>query len=131
MSFNDHIADMLTRVRNAANAGHDSVIIPHSKLKESIIKVICDEGFLDSVDVEGTGIRKSIIVKLKYIDGKPAFRDMSRVSRLGRRQYVSAKNIKPSRQGVGVSIISTSKGVMKDMDARRNGVGGEIVCSIW
>jgi len=132
MSFNDPMADMLTRIRNGVNAKHKEVKIPYSKLKESVAAIIRKEGFIKSVMVSGEGIEKAVVVGLKYMpDGTPAFREMKRVSKLGRRVYLKSKEIKPNRQGVGVSILSTSKGVMKDMDARKQGVGGEVLCSIW
>ena len=132
MSFNDPIADMLTRIRNGVNAKHEEIAIPYSKLKESLAAIMCKEGFVKSVVVVGEGIQKAVVVGLKYMpDGRPAFNDMQRVSKLGRRVYLRSKEIKPNRQGVGVSILSTSKGVMKDMDARKQGVGGEVLCSIW
>jgi len=132
MSYNDPIADLLTRIRNAAIAGHPKVAIPHSKLKESITKIICDEGFLSGMEVIGSGLGKAIVVDMKYKeDGKPVFASMHRVSKLGRRQYVPVKKIKPTRQGMGVAILSTSKGIMKDVDAKRQGVGGEVLCAIW
>ncbi len=132
MSFNDPMADMLTRIRNGVNAKHKEVEIPYSKLKESVAAIIRKEGFIKSVMVTGEGIEKAVVVGLKYMpDGTPVFREMKRVSKLGRRVYLKSKEIKPNRQGVGVSILSTSKGVMKDMDARKQGVGGEVLCSIW
>ncbi len=132
MSFNDSVADLLTRIRNAANAKHAQVAIPYSRLKESVAKIIADEGFLGSVDVVGSGLGKSIVINVKYKEnGKPIFSSMHRVSKLGRRKYISSKEIKPSRQGMGVAIISTSRGVMKDVDAKRMGVGGEVLCAIW
>jgi small subunit ribosomal protein S8 len=132
MSFNDSVADLLTRIRNATNAKHEKVAIPYSRLKESIVKIICDEGFFNAVDIIGEGLRKSIVIDLKYkADGKPVFSSIHRVSKNGRRQYIAAKEIKPSRQGMGVAILSTSSGVMKDVDAKRRGVGGEVLCAIW
>ena len=132
MAVNDTIADMLIRIRNAANAKFSHVTIPHSKMKESIARIIVSEGFLRGVEVAGEGIRKSIVIELKYTDSKrPVFTELKRVSRLGRREYWGAREIKPSRQGMGVAILSTPKGVMKDTDARRQGIGGEVLCTIW
>jgi len=132
MSYNDPMADMLTRVRNAAAAGHDKVSIPHSRVKESVARIICDEGFLRGMEVVGSGLEKALVIDLKYQeDGRPTFSSLHRVSRLGRRYYVSVKDIKPTRQGMGVAILTTSKGIMKDVDARRQGVGGEVLCTIW
>jgi len=132
MTLNDPIADMLNRIRNASNAHHDTVSIPYSKIKEAVGRVIVAEGFLGDLEVMGEGTRKSIVIALKYRpDGKPIFTGLSRTSKLGRRRYTSAADIRPNRQGVGVSIISTSKGVMKDVDAKRQGVGGEVLCTVW
>lgn len=132
MAINDPIADMLVRIRNGANAGFEKVTIPHSHIKEDIAHILYKEGFLKGVDVVGEGVRKSIVVDLKYMeDGKAVFSNLQRVSKLGRRYYVGARDIRPSRQGMGVSILTTSKGVMKDTDAKRNGIGGEVICTIW
>ncbi|HPW45366.1 MAG TPA: 30S ribosomal protein S8 [bacterium] len=130
--FNDSIADLLTRVRNAANAGHEKVVVPYSKAKESIARIIVSEGFLSGVEVVGTGKEKALAIDLKYRDdGSPTFSSLQRVSKLGRRVYLKNKEIGASRQGMGVSIISTSKGIMKDVDAKRMGLGGEVICSVW
>ncbi|MFA4874941.1 MAG: 30S ribosomal protein S8 [bacterium] len=132
MAANDPIADMLTRIRNAASARHDTVAIPYSKTKEAIARVIAAEGFLKGVEVLGEGIRKSIVVSLKYTSkGGPTFANLARTSKLGRRVYIGASDIRPSRQGMGVAILTTSKGIMKDTDAKRQGIGGEIICTIW
>lgn len=130
--FNDSIADLLTRVRNAANAGHEKVVVPHSKAKESVARIIVSEGFLSGIEVVGTGKEKALVIDLKYRDdGSPIFSNLQRVSKLGRRIYLKNKEIGANRQGMGVSIISTSKGIMKDVDAKRMGLGGEVICSIW
>lgn len=132
MPVNDPIADMLVRIRNAANAKFDQVSIPHSRIKESIARVMVDEGFLRGLEVVGADPRKVLVVDLKYAEGRrPAFVEMHRVSRLGRRVYVAAEDIRPNRQGVGVAILSTSKGVLKDVEAKRQNVGGEVLCTIW
>ncbi len=132
MAANDPIADLLTRIRNAANARHDTVAIPHSKVKEALARAISAEGFLRGVDVIGEGIRRSIVVTMKYTsEGKPVFTNLARTSKLGRRCYVSAADIRPSRQGMGVAILTTSKGIMKSEDAKRLGIGGEVICTIW
>ncbi len=132
MAINDPIADLLTRIRNAANAGLPTVVIPHSRIKAAIAQILRDEGFISSVEVAGEGWKKQIIIALKYTDeGDPIFASLARTSKLGRRQYVRAREIRPSRQGMGVAILSTSKGVMKDTDAKRQGLGGEILCTVW
>ena len=132
MAVNDPIADMLVRIRNGANAGFEHVSVPHSRMKESLAKIIFSEGFINGVEVAGEGVRKSIIIKLKYRpNGKPVFSNLARTSKLGRRFYLGAGDIKPNRQGMGVAILTTSKGIMKDLDAKRQGVGGEVLCTIW
>jgi small subunit ribosomal protein S8 len=132
MAINDPIADLLTRIRNAAHAHQDSVVIPYSKTKEAVSRVLFQEGFLKGVEVMGEGKRKSIAIAMKYMpEGQPVFTNLERVSKLGRRSYVAAANIRPSRQGMGVAILSTSKGIMKDEDAKRQGVGGEVLCTVW
>lgn len=132
MSLNDPISDLLTRVRNAACAGHEDVAIPHSKIKESIAKIFMEEGFVKDVQVAGEGSRKQIIVTLKYAGyKKPVFTAIERESKPGRRVYVSNKEIKPMRQGMGVAVLSTPKGVLTDKGAKKMGVGGEVLCTIW
>ncbi len=132
MACNDPIADLLTRIRNAGNAKQSEAIIPYSKINESIANIICKEGFTNAVNIIGEGKNRSIVVSMKYTeDGKPVFANMQRVSKLGRRQYFGVKNIKASRQGMGVTIFSTPKGVLRDVDAKRLGVGGEALCVIW
>lgn len=132
MPVNDPIADMLVRIRNAANAKFDTVAVPYSKLKEAIALIMVGEGFLKHVEVVGEGLKKEIVIDLKYRqDRKPVFTELRRISRLGRRIYRGAAEIRPNRQGVGVAILSTSKGVLKDVDAKHQGVGGEVLCTIW
>ena len=132
MPVNDPIADLLVRIRNASNAKLDSVAMPHSLLREAVARILHAEGFVNSVDVAGEGVRKTLLVELKYMENrKPVIISMQKVSKLGRRVYVTANEIRPVRQGMGVAILSTSKGVMKDMDAKRQGVGGEVLCTIW
>lgn len=132
MPVNDPIADMLVRIKNAANAGFPQVTIPYSKMKESIAKILQAEGFVKGLETAGEGVRRAIVMELKYKpDGKPIFSTLKRESKLGRRRYIGAHEIRPSRQGMGVAILSTSKGVMRDDDAKRQGVGGEVLCTIW
>jgi len=128
----DPIADMLTRIRNALHAKYEQVVIPASRLKVEIANVLKDEGFIHEVESIGEGKRKSIVIKLKYTSKKkPVISDISRVSKLGRRVYLSKDEIKSIRYGRGVAIFSTSKGIMKDADAKKNGIGGEILCTVW
>ncbi len=132
MALTDPIADMITRIRNAAHAGHDTVSIEHSKLKVAIAHILQKEGFIRDVQVVGEGLQKQVVVTLKYVSNrKPAFTALERVSKPGRRVYISQKEIKPTRQGMGVAILTTPKGVMTDADAKRHGVGGEVMCTVW
>lgn len=128
----DPIADMLTRIRNAALARHDRTEIPHSHLKQHIAEVLKGEGFIDDVRVsEGEG-PKSLTLVLRYgRDRQSAIDGLRRVSTPGRRVYVRHDRIPRVRSGMGVSILSTSRGVMTDKDARKNRVGGELLCEVW
>lgn len=131
MSHTDPIADLLTRIRNANRAGLSSVKIPYSTMKEAVVRVIADEGFLSSIDVVGTGTEKHLIVGLKYTaDRRPVMTDVQRVSRPGLRVYVGHEEITQVRRGLGISVISTPKGVMTDAAARKSKVGGEILCTV-
>jgi small subunit ribosomal protein S8 len=128
----DPIADMLSRIRNGALARHDRVEMPHSKLKEQLGRVLKSEGFVDDVRVsEGEGPRVLTLV-LRYTREKSSAIDgVRRVSAPGRRVYVRHDHIPRVRSGLGISILSTSHGVMTDKDARRQGVGGELLCEVW
>ena len=128
----DPIADMLARIRNAALARHDRAEMPHSRLKEHVAKVLKSEGFIDDVRVtEGEGPRLLTLV-LRYGRGKDSAIDgVRRVSTPGRRVYVRHDHIPRVRSGMGVSILSTSRGVMTDKEARKQRVGGELLCEVW
>lgn len=137
MSVSDPIADMLTRIRNAVMAGHQTVSIPSSKLKASIAKILAQEGFIESYEEVKTefAYRQNIRIKLKYVgkrrSRKPVISGIERVSRPGRRVYSGRKDIPWVRSGIGVAIVSTPKGVMTGNRARQLKVGGEILCKIW
>lgn len=128
----DPISDFLTRLRNASKAGLAETAAPHSKLKESIAGILKAEGFIldyaDGADEKG---HKTLVVKLKYIDSAPAITNLTRVSTPGRRLYYAYSEIPRVLNGLGISILSTSKGLMKDQDCRRNKVGGELICNVW
>ncbi len=127
----DPIADMLTRVRNALHAGHRRVDIPLSTMKIEIAKKLVDAHFIDSVKVVDDGRQTFLRLYLKYTpEGKPAIRELRRVSRPGRRTYVGKGEIPQLRGGVGLAIISTSQGVMTDREARAAGVGGELIALV-
>src|ERR1700759_769004 len=128
----DPIADMLTRIRNASMARHDRAEMPHSRLKEHVATVLKSEGYLDDVRVsEGEG-PKTLTIVLRYgPDAVPAIDGVRRVSAPGGRVYVRHDRIPRVRSGMGISILSTSRGVMTDKDARANRVGGELLCEVW
>jgi len=130
----DPIADMLARIRNAAMARHDVAVIPASKIKKSIADLLQQEGYVSSVSEEewGPQKRKTLMVKLKYTGDKhAAFAGIRRISKPGRRVYVGYDKIPRVLNGLGVSIISTSQGLMTDKEARTKKVGGELICEVW
>jgi len=137
MSVSDPIADMLTRIRNAVMAGHQTVSIPSSKLKASIAAILAQEGFIESYEEVKTAsaFNQNIRIKLKYVgtrrSRKPVISGIERVSRPGRRVYTGRKEIPWVRSGIGVAIVSTPKGVMTGNRARQLKVGGEVLCKIW
>ena len=127
----DPIADMLTRIRNAAEAQHEQTAIPASNLKVRVADILKQEGFIDDYRVED-GLPKTLVVVLKYgRDRQSAFVGMKRASRPGRRFYVGHKEIPRVQNGMGVAILSTSAGIMTDRDARDKRVGGEVLCEVW
>lgn len=132
MVMTDPIADMLTRIRNACNARHDMVEIPSSNLKVTIAKLLKDEGYIKNfrvIDNDKQGILK---VYLRYDrEGEPMIQGIKRISRPGLRRYCKADGIPEVLKGLGIAIISTSRGVLTDADARKEKVGGEILCEIW
>ncbi len=133
MASNDTIADMLTRIRNANLARHSTVDVPSTKMTRNIAKVLRDEGFIQDFADEGEGIKRNIVISLKY-KGKgrqPIIKKLQRVSKPGLRVYSGRRNLPRVLGGIGVAIVSTSQGVMTDRDARRQGVGGEVLCYIW
>ncbi|MCB0338757.1 MAG: 30S ribosomal protein S8 [Bdellovibrionales bacterium] len=131
----DSVADLLTRVRNAQRAGHKTVSIPMSKLNKAILEVFRSEGYVGSVDVvkaEGDQRFDTIRVYLKYDDiGRPAITEIKRISKPGRRVYLTKDKLPKVRSGLGVAFISTSQGVVTDREARKRGIGGEILASIF
>jgi len=130
--MNDPIGDMLTRIRNAALRGKSTVSVPASKMRARVLGVLADEGYIrgfeDSTDARG---HPAIEISLKYFEGAPAIREMRRVSKPGRRVYMGVKDIPQVRKGLGVSIVSTSRGVMSDANARAANIGGEVLCTVF
>jgi len=128
----DPISDLLTRLRNASKARLDECVMPHSRLKESLAAILKVEGYVSDV-AQGTDTQghKTLVVKMKYVDGAPAITGLKRVSTPGRRLYFQYTEIPRVLNGLGISILSTSKGLMKDQDCRRNKAGGELLCNVW
>jgi small subunit ribosomal protein S8 len=132
MSFSDPIGDMLTRIRNASNARHEKVLIPASGLKLRIAEVLREEGFLKDFVRHEDGPQGAITILLKYTPERtPAITDIKRVSRPGLRRYVPTDSIPRVLNGMGIAILSTSKGVLVDREARKQKVGGELICTVW
>jgi len=128
----DPISDFLTRLRNASKARLEECVMPHSTLKESLAAILKAEGYVldHSTGADELG-HKTLIVKMKYVDNAPAITGLTRVSTPGRRLYFGYTEIPRVLNGLGISIVSTSKGLMKDADCRRNKAGGELVCNVW
>jgi small subunit ribosomal protein S8 len=132
MPVNDPVGDMLTRIRNASRARHDKVVIPTSKLKVEIARVLKSEGFIADYTEHQTGLQGEITVQLKYgPDKSPVIVGIRRVSRPGLRRYVPVRDIPRVLGGLGTSILSTSKGILADGEARKQNVGGELICTVY
>ena len=128
----DPIADFLTRVRNGLQADHDDVVMPTSRLKSEMARILTEQGYVEAYAVEPGRVGQDLRVTLKYTeDRKPVIMGMERVSKPGRRRYVGSKEIPKVQGGMGTTIVSTSRGVMTGHDARRTGVGGELVARVW
>ena len=133
MVVNDPIADMLTRIRNAQVAKHDTVEVPASKTKKAIAKILLDEGYIKSVENINDGVQGTLKITLKYVDGKqtPVIAGLKRISKPGLRVYARCEEIPKVLGGLGIAIVSTSKGLMTDKNARKNNLGGEVLAYIW
>ena len=128
----DPIADMLTRIRNANTALHPETTMPSSKLKEQVARILSEEGFIDGYKVEDARVGKELTVRLRYnTERQPILTGIKRISKPGLRVYSSASDVPRVRGGIGVSIVSTSDGIMTDREARKRNVGGEILCEVW
>ena len=130
MSMSDPIADMLTRIRNAQSARKANVDMPVSNVKISIAKVLESEGYIGGFEVQGGGAKSQLVIALKYFQGKPVIEKLGRVSRPGLRQYHRRDDVPRISGGLGIAVVSTSKGVMTDRAARKEGVGGEVLCYV-
>lgn len=132
MSMTDPIADMLSRIRNAASAAKEDVAIPASKIKENIAKILVNEGYVDAYEMVEEGVHRSIRIQLRYSEERePAIAGIRRISKPGRRVYRGATELPRVLGGLGVAIISTSQGLMTDRQARRSKVGGEVLAYVW
>lgn len=127
----DPIADMLTRIRNAQAVNHRTVDVPFSKIKMDLAELLSRKGWLGEVAAKGKKVGRIIEIGLKYEDKKPIINNLKRISKCGCRLYIKKKEIKPIRQGYGISVISTSQGLMTGEEARKKGLGGEIICEIY
>ncbi|MBL1176371.1 30S ribosomal protein S8 [Pantanalinema sp. GBBB05] len=133
MAAHDTIADMLTRIRNANLARHQTTEVPSTRMTRSIAKVLKDEGFITDYEETGEGVKRHLVIALKY-KGKgrqPIINTLRRVSKPGFRVYSNRKDLPRVLGGIGIAIISTSSGIMTDREARRSGLGGEVLCYIW
>jgi small subunit ribosomal protein S8 len=128
----DPIADLLTQIRNAARAGKDTCQVQHSKMKREIARILKESGYIRGYeDVEKPGNKKYLTVELKYVNGESAITAIERYSRPGRRMYFAANEVPKVLGGMGAGIVTTSRGLMTDLEARQQNVGGELVCKIW
>ncbi len=131
MSMQDPIADMLTRIRNAAAAGLEKVAIPLSKEKKAIAEVLMEEGYLSAVSVEGEGVKAQVVVELKYVGTEAVIEGIERVSKSSCRVHCGSREIPRVRNGLGIVVLSTPKGIMSGRKAAKENVGGEILCRVW
>ena len=132
MLMNDPIADMLTRIRNAQVARHEQVLMPASNMKKAIAKILLDEGYIKGVDYIDDGLQGQIKITIKYAQGKqPVIKGLKRISKPGLRVYAKSDEIPKVLGGLGIAIVSTPKCVMSDKDARKAGIGGEVLAYVW
>lgn len=131
MSMQDPLADMLTRIRNAQLAGKTSIDMPGSKLKAAVARVLKEEGYIADFEARVDGVKPRLSLELKYFQGKPVIAEIDRVSRPSLRRYAGNGDLPSVRGGLGIAIVSTSKGVMTDRAARAAGVGGEVLCTVF
>ncbi|MDR3305781.1 MAG: 30S ribosomal protein S8 [Clostridiales Family XIII bacterium] len=132
MTMTDPVADMLTRIRNANTAGHQTVDVPASKMKKSIAAILKEEGYIEDYEFTEDGKQGIIKIKMKYAPGKvKVISGIRKISKPGLRVHVKAENVPRVLGGLGVAIISTSRGIISDKDARRIGIGGEVICYVW
>jgi len=131
MSFNDPIADALTRMRNALKAKKENVDIPNSRMISSIADILKKNGYVDNFKLMEGGAQKLLRIYLKYKNSRPAIKNLLRISKSSRRVYAKAKDKTSVLRGLGLAIVSTSQGIMTDTEAREKNIGGEIICKVW
>ena len=131
MALTDPLGDMLTRIRNGQQAKKDSVVSPASKLRLHVLEVLQREGYIRGFSEDATGAHPQLRIELKYFEGQPAIKHVARVSKPGRRVYSGAEELPRVRNGLGIVIVSTPKGVLSDAEAREQNVGGEVLCQVF
>ena len=131
MAVTDPLGDLLTRIRNGQRARKDSVVSPASKLRTRVLDVLQREGYIRGYSEEDMGPVKGVRIELKYFEGQPAIHHLSRVSKPGRRVYAGAQSLPRVKNGLGITIVSTPKGVLSDAEARAENVGGEVLCQVF
>jgi small subunit ribosomal protein S8 len=127
----DPIADMLTRIRNASGVRKTEVAVPFSKLKQAIATILVREGYLSKAEEQGTGVSRQLVLTLKYTGPTPAVQSLTRISRPGHRRYVKKNEIEKVLNGFGLAILSTPRGILTDAEAKKSGVGGEVLCEVY
>lgn len=130
MSMQDPVSDMLTRIRNAHHRSHPEVTMPASKLKASVAQVLQDEGYIGGFSVSAE-VKPSLTITLKYFEGQSVIEEITRISKPSLRKYVGSNDLPKVRSGLGIAVVSTSKGVMTDRAARAAGIGGEVLCTVF
>ena len=128
---NDSIADLLTRIRNAQTARHETVSVETSIMKKSIVQILLDEGYISAFEEVDAGKNKNLVISLKYVNKSKVITGLKRISKPGRRIYAGAQDLPKVLGGLGIVIVSTSKGVMTDREARKLGIGGEVLAYVW
>ena len=131
MALTDPLGDMLTRIRNGQRAKKDSVLSPASKLRSRVLEVLQREGYIRGYTEDATGIHPQLRIELKYFEGEPAIKHVARVSKPGRRVYSGSKELPVTRNGLGITIVSTPRGVLSDAEARVHNVGGEVLAEVF
>ena len=132
MTMTDPIADMLTRIRNANSVGHKTVDVPASRMKKAIVQILLDEGYIESYDLVEEGVQGTIKITLKYgVNKEKVISGIKKISKPGLKVYAKADEVPRVLDGLGIAIVSTSKGIVSDKKARELGVGGEVICFVW